>query len=206
MTRTTPVVGIPVHDNTYTTWGQKTYFDQLLQKVGAAPEVVRRAFDQTPPRQTAAGNSASRFRQPMAEHSERGINFISSEYFTVLHHPAAQENLDESETDARSKLPELINPGPQIFSERDAIAAELRVTELNRRASIFTRSSRERSWFQWWYVGILANDGLRNSYQPRVFSVTIRMPVWTQIGEPGSRRSPCSALCAKRFMLLILTS
>jgi hypothetical protein len=34
-------VGIPVHDNTYTTWGARgTYFYQLLRKVSEVPEVV----------------------------------------------------------------------------------------------------------------------------------------------------------------------
>ncbi len=34
-------VGIPVHDNTYLTWEKRAaYFDQLLQKVTAMPEVV----------------------------------------------------------------------------------------------------------------------------------------------------------------------
>ena len=45
-------VGIPVHDNTYTTWEKReAYFDQLLQKVTAMPEVVSAGLstNATPP-------------------------------------------------------------------------------------------------------------------------------------------------------------
>src|SRR6266446_3825938 len=45
-------VGIPVHDNSYTTWeARRTYFNQLLQKVSAMPEVVSAGIstNATPP-------------------------------------------------------------------------------------------------------------------------------------------------------------
>src|SRR5258706_16187213 len=45
-------VGIPVHDNTYTTWeARRAYFDQLLRKATATPEVVSAALstNATPP-------------------------------------------------------------------------------------------------------------------------------------------------------------
>jgi len=45
-------VGIPVHDNSYITWEKRaTYFDQLLQKVAAMPEVTMAGLstNATPP-------------------------------------------------------------------------------------------------------------------------------------------------------------
>jgi len=75
-------VGIPVHDNTYTTWeARRTYFNQLLQKVSAMPEVVSAGLstNATPPN----NGWEQRFEisgKPAAEQEKARINFISPAY------------------------------------------------------------------------------------------------------------------------------
>src|SRR5467141_3096863 len=198
-------VGIPVHDNTYTTWeARRTYFNQLLQKVSAMPEVVSACF-LTKPRPPSSGWE-QRFEisgKPVAEQQRARINFISPGYFSVLHIPLLQGRIwDESETMHGSKLA-LINQtlARQYFSNGDAIGSEIRVPQMKGEPPFQLAVAGSDNWFQ--VVGIVGdsrNDGLRDPTKPAVYvPYTIRMPVWTRsLFEPGSRRLPCSALSANR--------
>jgi predicted permease len=180
-------VGIPVHDNTYTTWeARKTYFNQLLEKVSAIPEVVSAGLstNATPP------NSGweQRFEisgKPTAEQMRARINFISSEYFSVLHIPLLQGRIwDESETMRGARLA-LINQtlAHQYFPNGEAIGSAIRVPELKGEPPFALAVPGSDSWFQ--VVGIVSdarNDGLRNPTKPSIYvPYSIRMPVWTQI-------------------------
>ena len=180
-------VGIPVHDNTYTTWeARRTYFNQLLQKVAAMPEVVSAGLstNATPP----SSGWEQRFEisgKPVAEQQRARINFISPEYFSVLHIPLLQGRLwDETETMHGSKLA-LINQtlARQYFSNGDAIGSEIRVPQMKGEPPFALAVPESDSWFQ--VIGIVGdsrNDGLRDPTKPAVYvPYTIRMPVWTQI-------------------------
>ena len=180
-------VGIPVHDNTYTTWkARRAYFSQLLQKVGAIPEVVSAGLstNATPPN----NGWEQRFEisgKPVAEQQRARINFISPGYFSVLHIPLQQGRIwDESETIRGSKLA-LINQtlARQFFPNDDAIGSEIRVPELKGEPPFRLAVAGSDSWFQ--VIGIVSdarNDGLRNPTKPSLYvPYTISMPVWTQI-------------------------
>ncbi len=180
-------VGIPVHDNTYTTWeARRTYFNQLLQKVSAMPEVVSAGLstNATPPN----NGWEQRFEisgKPAAEQEKARINFISPAYFTVLRIPLLQGRIwDESETMHGSKLA-IINQtlARQYFPNGDAIGSEIRVPELKGEPPFRLVAAGSDSWFQ--VIGVVGdarNDGLRNPTKPSVYvPYTISMPVWTQI-------------------------
>src|SRR6202158_1557674 len=180
-------VGIPVHDNTYTTWkARRAYFSQLLQKVGAIPEVVSAGLstNATPPN----NGWEQRFEisgKPVAEQQRARINFISPGYFSVLHIPLQQGRIwDESETIRGSKLA-LSNQtlARQFFPNDDAIGSEIRVPELKGEPPFRLAVAGSDSWFQ--VIGIVSdarNDGLRNPTKPSLYvPYTISMPVWTQI-------------------------
>src|SRR5467141_3234636 len=198
-------VGIPVHDNTYTTWeARRTYFNQLLQKVSATPEVVSAGLstNATPP----SSGWEQRFEisgKPVAEQQRARINFVSPQDFTVLHIPLQQGRFwDATETMHGSKLA-LINQtlARQYFSNGDAIGSEIRVPQMKGEPPFQLAVAGSDNWFQ--VVGIVGdsrNDGLRDPTKPAVYvPYTIRMPVWTRsLFEPGSRRLPCSALSANR--------
>jgi predicted permease len=180
-------VGIPVHDNTYTTWeARRAYFSQLLQKVSAIPEVVSAGLstNATPPN----NGWEQRFEisgKPVAEQQRARINFISPGYFSVLHIPLQQGRIwDESETLHGAKLA-LINQtlARQYFPNGDAIGSEIRVPELKGEPPFRLAVAGSDSWFQ--VIGIVSdarNDGLRNPTKPSLYvPYTISMPVWTQI-------------------------
>src|SRR5258708_3923001 len=180
-------VGIPVHDNTYTTWeARRAYFDQLLRKATATPEVVSAALstNATPP----SNGWERRFEisgKPAAEQQRARINFVSPQYFSVLHIPLLQGRIwDESETMHGSKLA-LINQtlARQYFPNGDAIGSEIRVPELKGEPPFQLAVAGSDNWFQ--VVGIVGDardDGLRNPIKPSVLvPYTISMPVLTPI-------------------------
>ena len=180
-------VGIPVHDNTYTTWeARRAYFDQLLRKASATPEVVSAALstNATPPN----NGWEQRFEisgKPSTEQQRARINFISSGYFSVLRIPLLQGRIwDESEMMHGSKLA-LINQtlAHQYFPNGNAVGSQIRVPELKGEPPFQLAVAGSESWFQ--VVGIVGDardDGMRNPIKPSVFvPYTIMMPVWTQI-------------------------
>ncbi len=82
-------VGIPVHDNTYTTWESRSaYFDQLLQRVSALPQVVSAGIstNATPPH-NGSDNIFEILGRPASEQQRARLNFVSPEYFPVLQIP-----------------------------------------------------------------------------------------------------------------------
>ena len=180
-------VGIPVHDNTYTTWeARRTYFDQLLQKVRMMPDVVSAGLstNATPPN----NGWEQRFEisgKPAAQQERARINFVSLEYFSVLHIALLQGRIwDESETMHGSKIA-LINQtlARQYFPNGDAIGSQIRVPELKGEPPFQLAVAGSDSWFQ--VAGIVSdarNDGLRHPTKPALYvPYTIMMPVWTQI-------------------------
>jgi len=180
-------VGIPVHENSYTTWeAREAYFHQLLHMVSAAPEVVSAGIstNATPPN----NGWEQRFEisgKPAAEQQRARINFVSPEYFSVLHIPLLQGRIwEESETLHGAKLA-LINQtlARQYFPNGDAIGSEIRVPQLKGEPPFLLAIAGSDSWFQ--VIGIVSdarNDGLRNPTKPAVYvPYTISMPGFTQI-------------------------
>jgi predicted permease len=180
-------VGIPVHDNTYTTWeARRTFFNQLLQKVSAMPEVVSAGLstNATPP----DNGWEQRFEisgKPSAEQQRARINFISPEYFAVLHIPLLHGRIwDQTETMRGDKLA-LINQtlAHQYFPSGDAIGSELRVPELKGEPPFQLAVPGSDSWFQ--VIGVVSDardDGLQKPIKPGLYiPYTIMMPVFTQI-------------------------
>ena len=79
-------VGIPVHENTFKTWAERSaYFEQLRVKVAAVPGVQIAAIstNATPP----SNGNQTKFEimgKPSTEERTGRINFVSPEYFPAL--------------------------------------------------------------------------------------------------------------------------
>jgi putative ABC transport system permease protein len=180
-------VGIPVHDNTYTTWEARgAYFKQLEKKVIEIPEVVSAGLstNATPP------NNGWELRfeisgKPAAEEQRARINFITAGYLAVLRVPLVQGRIwYESEAMRGAKLA-LVNQtlAREYFPNGDAIGNSIRIPELKGEPPLSLAAAGSDGWFQ--VVGIVGdarNDGLRNPIMPSLYSpYTIMMPVFTQI-------------------------
>ena len=180
-------VGIPVHDNSYTSWEKRsTYFDQLLQKVTAMPEVASAGLstNATPP-DNGWSNKFEIMGKPASAEQQARVNFVSPEYFSVLEIPlAAGRFWDQSETKRGAKVA-IINEtlAKQYFPASDAVGHQIRMPELKGEPPFRLTIPYSDGWMQ--IVGVVGDafdDGLGKPVKPGIYvPYTISMPMWTQI-------------------------
>jgi ABC-type antimicrobial peptide transport system permease subunit len=112
-------------------------------------------------------------------------NFISPEYFPVLHIPLLAGRIwDRAETMRAAPLA-VINQtmARQYFPKGDAIGRQVRIPGLKTESSYRLAAEGSEGWMQ--IIGVVAdarNDGLRNPIKPSVYvPFTVRMQMFTQI-------------------------
>ncbi len=180
-------VGIPVHDNTYTTWEKRAaYFDQLLQKVSAMPEVASAGLgtNATPP-DNGWNIKFEILGKPAGAEQQARVNFVSPEYFPVLQIPLLAGRIwDQSETKRGAKLA-VINQtlAKQYFPGGDAVGHQIRGPELKGEPPMILTIPDSDGWFE--VIGVVGdafNDGLGKPVKPAFYvPYTVGMPMWTQI-------------------------
>jgi len=127
-------VGIPVHDNTYTTRESRAqYFTQLMQKVAAMPEVKMAGLstNATPP-SNGTDNKFELPGKPTLDDQHARLNFVSKEYFPVLQIPLIQGRLwDDAETQRAARVA-VINEtlAKQYFPAGGAVGSRIRMPNL----------------------------------------------------------------------------
>jgi predicted permease len=200
-------VGLPLHENSYTTWAARAaYFEQLRSKVAAVPGVTVAAISSnaTPPRNGSyahfeiLGTSAS-------EQQKASINYVSSEYFAALRIPLVEGRLwteTENHTGAHVAV---VNRtlAQRYFRNGDALAHSLRVPDFDARPpAILTPPKIAEWWIE--IVGVVRdalNDGLTNPITPAVYlPYTLNLRMGTQI-LVKSQAPPLSLLHAVRAQL-----
>jgi putative ABC transport system permease protein len=180
-------VPIPVHENTHASWKERSeYFEQIRARVAAMPEVVMAGIS------TNATPPSSGWPQPIeimgstaSEKPEVRVNFVSPEYFPVLHIPLSQGRLwDHAETMRGGSLA-VINQtfARQMWPNGDAIGHQIRIPSLKDQPPYQRAVPGSDSWLQ--IIGVVADsrdDGLRNPTKPAVYvPFTTQMWMFTQI-------------------------
>jgi predicted permease len=178
---------IPVHDGTYQTWKERSeYFERLKAAVAAMPQVVAAGIstNATPP--SNGGDStleilgASTLEKPVAR-----SNFISPEYFPLLHIPVAQGRLWNPDEVKRGATLAVINQtmARQYWPNGDAIGRQFRFVTMRDEPPYSPAAAGADGWLQ--VIGIVAdarNDGLRNPIKPAFYvTYTLKMRMFTQI-------------------------
>ena len=178
---------IPVHDGTYQTWKERSeYFERLKAAVAAMPQVVSAGIstNATPP--ANGGDStleilgASTLEKPVAR-----SNFISPEYFPLLHIPVAQGRLWNPDEVKRGATLAVINQAMarQYWPNGDAIGRQFRFVTMRDEPPYSPAAAGADGWLQ--IIGIVAdarNDGLRNPVKPAFYvPYTLKMRMFTQI-------------------------
>jgi len=202
-------VPIPIHENTYGTWKDRSeYFEQIRASIASLPEVISAGIstNATPPlngwdtRFEVFGSAAS--QQPEAR-----VNFISPEYLSVLHIPLAQGRLwDHTETMRGAPLA-LINQtmARQYWPNGNAIGQQVRISVLKDEPPNSPAAAGSDGWLQ--IVGVVSDvrdDGLRNPIKPAVYvPYTLKMRMSTQI-LVRTRVAPLSILHDIRSRLVQL--
>jgi putative ABC transport system permease protein len=202
-------IPIPIHENTYGTWKDRSeYFEQIRASIAAMPEVVSAGIstNATPP----LNGWDSRFEvfgSAVGQQPEARINFISPEYLTVLRIPLAQGRLwDHSETMRGAPLA-LVNQtmAHQYWPNGNAIGQQLRIPVLKDEPPYSPAAVGSDGWLQ--IVGIVSDvrdDGLRNPIKPAIYvPYTLKMRMFTQI-LVRTRVAPLSILRDIRARLVQL--
>ena len=181
-------VGIPLHENSYTTWAARAaYFAGLQAKVAETPGVVMTAISSnaTPPR----NGWNSRFEilgKPAVEQQMGSINMVGPGYFQALHIPLLEGRVWSETENHNGAHVAVVNRAlaQRHFPNGDAIGHSVKLPDVeDRPPEILSAPNIADSWLQ--IVGIVQdarNDGLRNAVKPAVFvPYTLSMRQGTQI-------------------------
>ena len=180
-------VGSPVHQNAHVSWQDRsTYFDQLLTRVAAMPEVEAAGISSnaTPP-SNGMDSSFEILGRTAGRQEQARVNFVNSGYFSVLHIPLLQGRLWEHPEIVRADHLAVINQtmARQYWPQGDALGKQLRLPDLKGEPPLLQAAQDSNGWLQ--VIGIVAdarNNGLRKPVKPAVFvPFPLQMRMWTQI-------------------------
>ena len=188
-----------MHDNSHLAWQDRAeYFEQLRAKMASMPQVAAAGIsaNATPP---ANGND---IRVEFMGRSDVGtpelrLNFVSSEYFSLLRIPLLRGRLwDRVETTRAAGLA-IVNQSMarQYWPNGDAIGRQLRIPDLKAQPPYAPSAPNADGWLQ--VVGIVADardDGMRSPVKPAIYiPYSLHTWMWTQI-LVKTRVPPLSAL------------
>jgi putative ABC transport system permease protein len=169
-------VGIPIHDNTYTTWAERAnYFEQLRSRIAELPDVVSTGIstNATPPE----NGWEQRFEllgKPSAspEAQTARINFVDPGYFSTLRMPLLQGRIWDHTEVAHGALLVLVNQSfvRRYYPNGDALGHSLKVPILKSEPPLTLTAPGADGWLQ--IVGVVADaldDGLNKPVRPAVF-------------------------------------
>jgi predicted permease len=181
-------VGIPLKENTYTSWSSRgAYFEQMRARIAETPGVTSAAISTsaTPP----TTNWNGRFEilgKPPVEDQMALIELVSPEYFTTLRIPLLQGRIwDATENRNGARLAVINRTMARLyFPSGDAIGHSLRFPTIeNRPPASLAAENAAQSWLL--IVGIVEdslNSGLRKPVKPAAYLPnTIRLVGYTQI-------------------------
>jgi len=180
-------VGIPVHQNSHVSWEDRSaYFRQLLARVQTIPEVAAAGIstNATPP-SNGWDQTLEIFGRPSGQQEQVRANFVSPEYFPVLHIPLLQGRLWDQAEIVRGARLAVINQtmAHQFWPHGDALGKLVRMPDMKGQPPFGLAVPESDSWLQ--IIGVAADardDGLRKPIKPAVYvPFTFRMGMWTQI-------------------------
>ena len=167
-------VGIPVHQNAHVRWVERTnYFEQLREHIAALPEVVSAGIstNATPP-WNGSETTFEIFGRPSDQQQSARLNFVDSEYFSVLHIPLLAGRLWDHPELMRGARMCLVNQtfARQYWPQEDPVGKQLRIPDLKSEPPYTQAVPDSNNWLQ--VIGVVADardDGLRNPVKPAVF-------------------------------------
>ena len=182
-------VGIPLHENSYTTWAARgAYFEQLRSKVAETPGVTMTAISSnaTPAPHNGWNSRFGILGRPATEQQTGSVNTVSPGYFAILRIPLLQGRVWSEAENRTGAHVAVVNEtlARRYFPNGSAIGHSIRVPAIeNPPPTILTPPDIASSW--WQIVGIARdarNDGLNNPIIPAVYiPYTLYMLEGTQI-------------------------
>ncbi|MGA9981635.1 MAG: ABC transporter permease [Candidatus Sulfotelmatobacter sp.] len=188
-------VGIPIHENTLNSWAERAaYITHLREQVAAMPGVVSAGIS------TNATPPSNGWTQPFdvlgknaSEQQEARANFVSPEYFSILHIPLVEGRLWEPSEISRGATLAVVNQAfvHRYFPGEDVLNHSIRLPRLTSQPPFRLDANGSDSWLQ--VIGVVGDaldDGLNKPILPGVYlPYTVNMFMGTQIlvrtqGEP----------------------
>ena len=190
-------VGIPIHENTFTKWEDRSaYFRQLLERVATVPGVISAGISSnaTPP-SNGWPQSFEILGKTAAEQQEARANFVSPTYFKILHIPLVEGRLWEASEVSHGATLALVNQTfvRRYFPGEDVLGHSMRIPRLIALPPYRLTAAGSDGWLQ--IIGVVGDaldDGLDKPVVPALYlPYTISMFMGTQIlvqtqGEPLS--------------------
>src|SRR5216110_2550071 len=124
-------VPIPIHENTHVEWKDRAeYFEQIRARIAAMPQVVGAGIstNATPP-QNGWPNRIEIMSSTAPEKPEVRVNFVDTNYFSLLKIPLARGRLWDHTEIMRGALLMVINQtmARQFWSNGDAVGHQVRI-------------------------------------------------------------------------------
>ena len=178
---------IPVHEGTYPTWAERAaYFDKLRTAVAAMPQVESAGIstNATPPA-NGGDNRIDIFGVSSLEKPVVRTNFVSQEYFPLLHIPIMQGRVWNPDEVRRGAALAVINQSmaKMYWPKGDAIGRQIKFATIKDELPYSPMAAGGDGWLE--IVGVAAdalNDGLRNPIRPAMYvPYPLKMRMFTQI-------------------------
>ncbi len=180
-------VGIPVHEGTYKTWAERVaYFELLKKKVSAVPGVTMTAISSnaTPPN-NGFGTGVEILGQSSRDEQKVRINFVSPEYFPVLHIALAQGRIWSETENHNAAHVAIINQtmARLYFPGGDPVGHSFRVPEIKDVPPYNLTPEGANGYLE--IIGVIPDkrdDGLRKPILPEAFlPAPLNLRMYTQI-------------------------
>ena len=180
-------VGIPVHENTFSTWADRSnYFTQLRDKIATLPGVISTGIS------TNATPPDSGWNQPFelqgrksSEDEKASVNFIDSGYFSTLQIPLRKGRLWNDTELRHGALMAVVNESfvKHYYPDSDVLDGLIKIPSLKSTSSERLVAPGADGWLQ--VIGVTADaldDGLDKPTRPAIYlPYTVNMWMWTQI-------------------------
>ncbi len=166
---------IPLRDNAYTTWADRTrFFEQLRERVAAMPGVVGAGIstNATPP-DSGFATPVEVLGKVASQSQDAHMELVSPEYFTTLQIPLLRGRLWDQSEIARGATLALVNQAfvRHYLSGEDALGHSVRVSQLANTPPVRLAATGSDGWLP--IIGVVADsldDGLDKPAAPAVYA------------------------------------
>ncbi len=180
-------IGIPVHQNTFPTWAERSsYFRQLRDKIATVPGVISTGIstNATPPDSGWSQAFELKGKTP-SEDQKASINLVDARYFSTLEIPVRKGRLWNETEIQHGALMAVVNEKfvKQYYSDRDILSGSIRIPTLKSDSNETLVAPGSNGWLQ--IIGVTADaldDGLDKPAKPAIYlPYSLNMWMWTQI-------------------------